>query len=428
MKILSCQFTITSLLLLFTSFSPLSLGLSSTSCDVMEYGAIGDGETDDTSSIQVAIDSNECDSILLPKGKTYVSGSLFLKANMELVVDGVLLGSPDYKNQEVWPKIYTRRAGLMVNTTASLLNGGQCKKMIDDYIPIPPYVHGDQCEDWDVLINVTIRGEGTINGNGNCGWAIDEKTKNNRPTMLGLGHISDLKVLDLTLTNPAFWTCHVLFSKNVYITNLRIETSSDDTVNNADGIDPDSSQNVLIENCSISSNDDVIAIKSGINEDGRAVGIPSQNITVRNMYFEKGHGIAIGSETSGDIRDVTISDIRLNGTDRGVRIKSQAGRGGVVENIVYERINMTDVETAISITMEYTDDGHGELPVFQDITVRDITGEGIEECGEIVCEKRSRCTGMVFDNIKLNAEQNYDKCQYVEGEQLNTNPPIPCVE
>ena len=396
-------------------------------CDVLDYGAIGDGVGDDTLAIQSAISDEACSSILLPKEKTFVSGSLFLKSNVELVVDGELLGSPDYKNIELWPNIYTRRAGLMVNTTASLINGGQCSKMKDSYRRGPPYILGDQCEEWNELSNVTLRGMGTINGNGNCGWATDDKTKDNRPTLLGLGHITDLTISDVTLTNPAFWTCHVLFSNNVYINNIQIETSSEDTVKNADGIDPDSSKNVLIENCRISSNDDVIAIKSGINEDGRAVGIPSENITVRQMYFEKGHGISIGSETSGDIRDVFIHDIKLNGTDRGVRIKSQAGRGGVVENLVYANIDMVDVETAISITMEYTSSGHGPLPEFRNITVSDIQGTGIKDAGEIVCEKRSKCTDMIFQNIDLTVENGYKECQYVEGTQENVSPSIPCI-
>jgi polygalacturonase len=246
---------------------------------------------------------------------------------MEFVVDGKLLGSSDIENRSVWPNIYTRRAGLMCNTTASLINGGQCKKMAQNYRPGPPYTLGDQCESWDVLSNVTIRGSGTIDGNGNCGWVNDKEYSRDRPTLLGLGHISYLFLRDLLLTNPPFWTTHILFSENVHVRNVHIDTASPDNVDNADGIDPDSSKNVLIEDCFISSNDDVIAIKSGINEDGRAVGIPSSNITVRNMYFESGHGLSIGSETSGGINDVFITDIQLNGTDRGVRIKSQAGRG-----------------------------------------------------------------------------------------------------
>ena len=395
-------------------------------CNVMEHGAIGDGMTDDTMSIQSVIDDLSCSSILLPKGNTFISGSIFLRSNLEFIVDGELLGSPDYKNKAVWPNIYTRRAGLMVNTTASLVNGGQCLKMIDGYIARPPYIHGDQCEEWNILTNVSLHGEGVINGNGNCGWATDESTKSNRPTLLGLGHITGLEIFNLLLTNPAFWTCHVLFSENVHIHDLKIDTSSEDTVNNADGIDPDSSKNVLIEDCTVTSNDDVIAIKSGINEDGRAVGIPSQNITVRNMYFEQGRGISIGSETSGDIRDIFISDIKMNGTERGVRIKSQAGRGGVVKNIVYERIEMTDVSTAISITMEYYD-GVGPLPTFENIIVKDIVGDSIQQCGEIVCEKRSKCTGMLFENITLNAADGYTQCQYVEGIQENVYPSIPCI-
>ncbi len=112
------------------------------------------------------------------------------------------------------------------------------------------------------------------------------------------------------------------------------------------------------------------------------------------MEFLEGHGVAIGSETSGDIRGVHIYNLALRGTDRGVRIKSQKGRGGVVENIIYEDMSFTDVETAISITMYYTSDGHGPAPIFRDITVRNITSSGvIEEVGEVKCLPESPCTG-----------------------------------
>ncbi len=413
----------------------------SKTCDVLDYGAKGDStntDIDETKAIQAAIDDIECSTVLLPIDKVFVTGSLFLKSNLIFQVDGNLQGSKDYKNKDLWPEIYTRRGGLMVKTTASLINGGQCLKMKEDYIPYPPYIHGDQCETWNILENVQITSSskgnsnvGSINGNGDCGWASDDKTKNNRPTMLGLGHINGLTINNIYLTNPAFWTLHVLFCDGVHISNIEINTSSDTTVGNADGIDPDSSSNVVIDSVKVTSNDDVIAIKSGINEDGRAVGIPSSNIQVINSYFESGHGLSIGSETSGDIRDVMISNNIMNGTERGIRIKSQAGRGGIVERITYENLNLIDIQTAVSITMEYTDDGHGQLPTFRDITLKNIQGNNIQEVGELVCEKNSVCTNMTFKDINLqikeDGEDEYDKCQYIEGSQENVVPEILCL-
>jgi hypothetical protein len=88
---------------------------------------------------------------------------------------------------------------------------------------------------------------------------------------------------------------------------------------------------------------------------------------------------------------------------------------------------MTNVETAVSITMEYTNDGLGPLPSFQGITLKNITGVDINSCGEIVCEVNSQCTDMTFQDIKLDAKKNYEKCQYVIGTQSHVSPPIPCL-
>lgn len=148
------------------------------------------------------------------------------------------------------------------------------------------------------------------------------------------------------------------------------------------------------------------------------------------MQFYEGHGVSIGSETSGDIRGVYIHDLSLNGTDRGVRIKSQKGRGGIVEDVVYENINVTDVETAISITMYYTDDGHGPAPTFRNIQVKNVVGHGngVEEVGEIACLPESPCIDMLFEDINLSVaeDQNYD-CQNVEGTATNVVPEISCL-
>ena len=105
-----------------------------------------------------------------------------------------------------------------------------------------------------------------------------------------------------------------------------------------DGIDPDSCSNVLVQDCYVSTGDDCIAIKSGKDADGRAVGIPTNNVTIRNMRFGKGHGISIGYEMSGNVTNVIFENFAMDSTERGPRVKSQRGRGGLVANITYKDI------------------------------------------------------------------------------------------
>ena len=413
---------------------------SALKCDVSVLGAIGDGKSDNTVLLQSLIDDVErCDELYFPSDSVYVSGSLFLRSNLVLTIDGTLLASSDYKNPDIWPRIYTRYEGFMRMMTASLINGGRCHKMKQDWIEYPPYIHGDQCAEgvdgWNKLQNVTIKGSGTIDGNGaESGFTHDLVWTAFRPTLLGLTWIEGLTLTDLNIVNPTFWTVHVLFCRDVYIARLHIDSINPIPIHNGDGIDPDSSSNVFIEDCSINTNDDVIAIKSGKNEDGRQVGIPSTNITVINMEFQHGHGVGIGSEMSGNVSDVLISNIRCNGTGAAVKIKSERGRGGFIENVIYENMELVNVPQAIIIQQHYNGDKSiGEAPTFRNITIRNITAfdSTVGHVGQVDCLLLGeRCVDIHFQNIDLSRAQNqtWAPCAGVtSGSQLDVLPQIPCV-
>ncbi len=130
-------------------------------------------------------------------------------------------------------------------TYASLINGGICESIKYNKSAI-----GDQCLKWKTLSNVMIYGKGVIDGNGASGWynKSNEETYSNRPCLLQLMWVTNLSLYDVTLTNPPAWTLHPLFSTNIHIENLTIDTEGPNT----DGIDPDSCQNVVIRNCYIS--------------------------------------------------------------------------------------------------------------------------------------------------------------------------------
>jgi polygalacturonase len=126
---------------------------------------------------------------------------------------------------------------------------------------------------------------------------------------------------------------------------------------NTDGVDPDSCRNMRISNCHIDVGDDCIAIKSGYDQDGRRVGIPCENILVSNCAFGRGHGgVAIGSEMSGSVRNVTVVNCAFDGTQRGLRVKTAMGRGGVIEYFRASNLVMRNIaDAAFSITAAYED-------------------------------------------------------------------------
>jgi polygalacturonase len=426
-------------ILLITIAATFSSLVTALLCDVSKYGAVGDGVKDNTALLQSLIDTNQdCqEGLYFPEGNTFISGALFLRSDITITIEGTLFASPDYTNHEKWPLIYTRYAGYMRMMTASLINGGRCLKMKDDWNSLPPYIHGDQCAEWDKLKNVAINGSGTINGNGaDSGFNPDNNKVYGglRPTLLGLTWITGLTITDLSIVNPTFWTVHILFCVDVLAARLRIDSMSPKPIHNGDGIDPDSSSNVVIEGCHINTNDDNVAVKSGMDEDGRKVGIPSKHIVVRDCEFGHGHGGAsIGTDMSGGVSDVLFDNIRCNGTDNGVKIKSMRDRGSYIEDVVVQNMAVSNVGEAIVIIQHYHDSfAIGPAPHFRNITLRNITAEdGVVHVGQIDCLRQpGTCEGLHFVDIDVvrAANQTWGPCGGVSsGSQLNVLPAIPCV-
>jgi hypothetical protein len=177
-----------------------------------------------------------------------------------------------------------------------------------------------------------------------------------------------------------------VYCEDVTIDGLTILNPDDSP--NTDGINPDSCRNVRISNCHIDVGDDCIAIKSGKDEDGRRVGKPSENITITNCTMIHGHGgVVIGSEMSAGVKNVTITNCVFDGTKNGVRMKTQRGRGGTVENFRVSNIVMRNVRNAIRLNMFYhnipPEPVSERTPCFRNIHIANISVDGAKEAGYI---------------------------------------------
>jgi polygalacturonase len=328
--------------------------------DVTEFGAVCDGKNLCTAAIQRAVDA--CGQrgggrVLVPPG-TYLTGPIFLKSNMELEIcaGATLVGS---RNLDEYPSIQGRWEGIDRTIYASLLTG----------------------ED---LENVTITGRGVIDGSGPVWWEAAWKTealrnklglmerepenppgsplKWPRPRIINLYRCRNVRITGLTLLNSPSWTVHPVRCEDVAIDQLTILTP--DRTPNTDGIDPDSCSNVRISNCYISTGDDGIVIKSGYKNTPGKPSFPSKNIVITNCVLGHGWaGIAIGSETAGGVRDVTISNCICEGARRGVNLKTARGRGNIVENIRVTNFVARNVDTGILISMFYDPEEKNRPPV-----------------------------------------------------------------
>jgi polygalacturonase len=153
--------------------------------------------------------------------------------------------------------------------------------------------------------------------------------------------------------NQAVWCLFILYSEDVVAENLRI--TADHNIPSSDGIDIDSSRRVRVNNVDIDVNDDCISIKSGKDADGLRVNRPAEDIVIENSRFHYGHGgVAMGSETSGGIRNVEVRNcVSDSGNWAPIRFKTQPSRGGVVENITYRDMQLKDTKQAFEFNMEW---------------------------------------------------------------------------
>jgi polygalacturonase len=197
-----------------------------------------------------------------------------------------------------------------------------------------------------------------------------------RPNFLQPQRCTGVLIEGVTITNAPMWVIHPLLCTNVTIRGVTVKTLGP----NNDGCNPECCRDVLIEGCTFETGDDCIAIKSGRNDDGRRVGVPCENIVIRDCTMKDGHGgVTMGSEVSGDVRNVFVSNCRLDSPhlDRAFRFKSNAVRGGVIENIHIRDTTIGRVAKAVlGIEFDYDEGADGpHRPVLRNVSIERVTSE-----------------------------------------------------
>ena len=373
---------------------------------ITDYGAVGDSITLNTEAIQYLIDQcadNGGGTIVVPEG-VFRTGALFFKQGVNLYLEegGVLKGSTE---QADYPQVDTRWEGIERRWTSALINFTD--------------VHG-----------CIVSGKGAIDGSGDQ-WVADFNAANERrnalrdslqalypdstvtlpavpyvgrPRLICFQNCSSVIVRDVTLRNQAVWCLHILYSRNVTVSGVQI--TAPHNIPSSDGMDIDSSKDVLIEHCSIDVNDDCISIKAGKDADGLRVNRPCENVVVRSCFFGYGHGgVAMGSETSGSIRNVEIVDcIADAGNWAPIRFKTQPSRSGVVEDITFRNIEIRDARQAFEMNMEWRMVNPlppaDVLPVFRNIRLINIHGKA-NAAGVLHGLTESPIRNVVFENCNL---------------------------
>lgn len=360
--------------------------------NVRELGAKGDGKTFDTEAIQKALD--ECDNtggtVLLPKG-TYLSKPLTVhtKTTLRIEEGATLLASTNHAD-------FMKEPGDWLKARSS---GG-----------FVPFISGRDLEDF------TIAGRGTIEGSGHVWWEEAEKARRQvagytlpRPNLIVLTRAKNLVVRDVTIQNSPKFHLVPTECDDVLITNVTI--LAPEHAANTDAIDPSVCRRVTITKCLIDVGDDNVAVKSGKRMDGRE--FAAEDLWVTDCTFKHGHGMSIGSETVGGVKNVFVRNCSFEETDNGIRIKSDRKRGGTVDNVVCENITMKNVRGAITITSYYpkipaTDTNQPvteTTPKYRNITIRNLTATSSKYAGVIVGLPESWIENVLLENVSITAEQ-----------------------
>jgi exo-poly-alpha-galacturonosidase len=380
---------------------------------VLDHGAVGDGKTLNTAALQSAIDACPKGGIVLIPAGTFLSGALYLKSDMTLLIakDGVLKGTAN--PADYTPFNRNRFEGWEMETHASLLNAGT----LDSKGPAN-------------LRNLSIRGEGTISGGGrklyDASMALYPKKVDglrSRGRLILLMNAENVEISGLTIEESPCWTLHYIYSANVSLHGLTIRSN----VHNGDGIDPDSSKSSLIFNCSFDTGDDCIAIKSGKNPEGNVVNRPTENVRIFDCTFKRGHGISIGSEMSGGVRNVLVEDCIAGPLLHGLQIKATEERGGFVEDVTVRDCDLRQI--TVYTKLPYNNDGQPapSAPFFRNFCFENIDLTQADPSKPVIIVNGFQAeghatSGVSFNNIKLPAAATVqvDRCTDVTFANITT--------
>ncbi|WP_346860173.1 glycoside hydrolase family 28 protein [uncultured Draconibacterium sp.] len=401
--------------------------------NVADYGAVADGKTLTTEAIQKTIDAAAeagGGKVIFPAG-TYLSGALFVKSNVNLHIDeGVVIQA--VQNNDYYPRLDTRIAGIEMEWPAALINVYDQK-------------------------NVRITGKGVIDGNGKywwdkfwgdpkysggmygdynekgIRWAVDYDCERVRPVVVW--ESEDVLLKDFTVKRAGFWTVSLTYSTRVHVDGLVVRNNIGGHGPSSDGVDTDSSKDILVENCDIDCNDDNLCIKAGKDADGLRVNRPAENIVYRNCITRSGHGlITLGSETSGGMKNIEVYGLEAIGTSTGIRFKSAKVRGGLIENIWFHDIKMKDVANPFRFELnwypEYSYCNIPEsipeeeikdrwrllsqrvvpeekgIPEFRDIKISNITVEKAEQAFYANAYPEKHIHHISFENVTVEAKES----------------------
>lgn len=418
--------------------------------DMQQAGANTQGDVLNTKLINETINRLNAKgggTLFFPAG-TYLTSSIHLKSNitLELEAGATLKFSTHF--DDYLPFVEMRHEGVMMKSFQPLIYAVDAENIT---IKGEGILDGQGKAWWDeffkVIIDLRDNGKRDVNkyqpmfeqmndmktlyAETNTDWHNTLDRRFFRPPFIHPIRCKNVRIEGVKIMNSPFWTVNPEFCDNVTVHGITINNVPSP---NTDGINPESCRNVHISNCHISVGDDCITIKSGRDLQARKLGVPCENITITNCTMLSGHGgVVIGSEMSGGVKKVSISNCVFDGTDRGIRLKSTRGRGGVVEDIRVSNIVMRNIKKeAIVFNLKYSqmeaEPKSERTPVFRDIYVSGVTVRDVHTPIKVVGLEEAPITDIVMRDVHIqNASQPcvFDDCKnlvldnvWVDGKRI----------
>ncbi|HKJ45398.1 MAG TPA: glycoside hydrolase family 28 protein [Balneolales bacterium] len=402
---------------------------------ITNFGAKADGKTDSLPAIKKAM--SKCNQagggkVTIPEGTYFLRGPIHFESNVNLHLnEGAHLKfstDPD----DYLPVVLTRYEGM------ELMN----------YSPLV-YAYGKE--------NIALTGQGILDGQADndhwwswkgskrFGWKPGmpkQGDKMNEPQLkkmmakgvpakkrvFGKGHYmrptfvefyrsKNILIKGVTVKNSPFWILHPTLSQNVTIDEVTTISYGP----NNDGCDPECCTDVWIKNCHFSNGDDCIAIKSGRNQDGRRIGVPTKNLIVEDCHMQDGHaGVAVGSEMSGGVENIFVQNCEMSSPhlERAIRIKSNACRGGEMKNFHYRNLNVGQVHGAvIRINMHYGSENGMNChfpPTLKGVYIDNVNSQRSEHAIYIVGRKKKPVHDISIKNCNFRGVDSKNIIEYVK--------------
>ncbi|MFV0365690.1 MAG: glycoside hydrolase family 28 protein [Mangrovibacterium sp.] len=343
---------------------------------ILNFGAKDDGKFNNVKAFQKAINHLKKKGggmLIVPSGEYFCDGPIHLTSHMELRLEKGARLFFSGQSKSYLPAVETSWEGTFVYNYS-------------------PFIYAKGCTD------IVLSGEGVVDGEAKDSWStwrakqanaqqrsrdfnhastpVEERVFGEgdylRPQLIQFFDCQRVRVEGIRLEDSPFWCLHLLRCEDVVVRAISFDAFNA----NNDGIDPEYSRNVLIENVKFNNGDDNVAIKAGRDHEGRAAAHGSENIVVRNCVFRGLHALVIGSEMSAGVQNVFVEDCTYAGyLKRGIYLKSNPDRGGFIKHIYVNNVDFGDTEDCIYITSYYHNQGEGNVTEFEDINFSNIRCE-----------------------------------------------------